>query len=296
MSQTARIIDGKRIAAAVREEIRGRISQLRRDGHGAPGLAVIRVGDDPASAAYVRSKAAACEEVGIASRQLTFPAYISNEELIGSIQELNRDSGVHAILVQLPLPRHLDERTVLETVTPSKDVDGFTYANLGRLVENRARFAPCTPAGILELLDREKIEIIGRHAVVVGRSEIVGKPAAILLLHRNATVTICHSRTADLAAETRRADILIAAAGRPRLITGEMVKPGAVVIDVGINRVEGKLVGDVDFDSVAPVAAAITPVPGGVGPMTVAMLLRNTLWAFERSVDTRLGHGAGRAG
>ncbi len=284
-----RIIDGRRIAATVREEIRGRIGRLRRDNYGVPGLAVIRVGDDPASAAYVRSKAAACEEVGIASRQLTFPAFISNEELIGSIQEQNRDSGVHAILVQLPLPTHLDERAVLETVTPAKDVDGFTYANIGRLVENRARFAPCTPAGIVELLDREKIEIIGRHAVIVGRSEIVGKPAALLLLHRNATVTICHSRTADLAAETRRADILIAAAGRPGLITGEMVKPGAVVIDVGINRVEDKLVGDVDFASVAPVASAITPVPGGVGPMTVALLLRNTLRAFELSL--RLGSG-----
>jgi methylenetetrahydrofolate dehydrogenase (NADP+)/methenyltetrahydrofolate cyclohydrolase len=210
---------------------------------------------------------------------------ISHEELIESVQELNRDAGIHGILVQLPLPKHLAERAVLETVNPAKDVDGFTYANIGRLVENRARFAPCTPAGILELLDREKIEIAGKHAVVVGRSEIVGKPVAMLLLHRNATVTICHSRTADLAAETRRADILIAAVGRPRLITGDMVKPGAVVADVGITRVEGKLVGDVDFDSVAPVASAITPVPGGVGPMTVAMLLKNTLDAFERSLS-----------
>jgi methylenetetrahydrofolate dehydrogenase (NADP+)/methenyltetrahydrofolate cyclohydrolase len=281
----ARIIDGKRIAAAIRDEIGDRIQRIRQDNCGVPGLAVILVGDDPASAAYVRSKAKACEEVGIASRQITFPSFISHEELIESVQELNRDAGIHGILVQLPLPKHLAERAVLETVNPAKDVDGFTYANIGRLVENRARFAPCTPAGILELLDREKIEIAGKHAVVVGRSEIVGKPVAMLLLHRNATVTICHSRTADLAAETRRADILIAAVGRPRLITGDMVKPGAVVADVGITRVEGKLVGDVDFDSVAPVASAITPVPGGVGPMTVAMLLKNTLDAFERSLS-----------
>jgi methylenetetrahydrofolate dehydrogenase (NADP+)/methenyltetrahydrofolate cyclohydrolase len=280
-----RIIDGKRIAAAVREEIRERVRRLRQDNVGVPGLAVILVGDDPASAAYVRSKATACEEVGIASRQITFPAYISQDELIDSVQELNRDAGIHGILVQLPLPKHLDERAVLETVNPAKDVDGFTYANIGRLVENRASFVPCTPAGILELLDREEIAIAGRRAVVVGRSEIVGKPVAMLLVHRNATVTICHSRTADLAAETRRADILIAAVGRPRLITGDMVKPGAVVIDVGVNRVEGRLVGDVDFDSVTPVAAAITPVPGGVGPMTVAMLIRNTLQAFESAAQ-----------
>jgi methylenetetrahydrofolate dehydrogenase (NADP+)/methenyltetrahydrofolate cyclohydrolase len=279
-----RVIDGKRIAAAIRDEIRERIQRLRQEHYGVPGLAVIVVGDDPASATYVRSKTTACEEVGIASRQITFPGFVSHDELIDSVQELNRDAGIHGILVQLPLPKHLDERAVLETVHPAKDVDGFTYANIGRLVENHASFVPCTPAGILELLDREKIEIAGKHAVVVGRSEIVGKPVAILLLHRNATVTICHSRTADLAAETRRADILIAAVGRPRLITGDMVKPGAVVIDVGITRVGGKLVGDADFDSVAPVASAITPVPGGVGPMTVAMLLRNTLRAFECSL------------
>ena len=288
----ARIIDGKRLAAAVRDEVRERVGRLRRDNDGVPGLAVIRVGDDPASAAYVRSKAAACEEVGIASRQLTYPAFVSQEELVAGVQGLNRDSGVHGILVQLPLPGHLDERPVLEAVDPAKDVDGFTYANIGRLVENHARFVPCTPAGILELLDREKIDIAGRRAVVVGRSGIVGKPAAILLLHRNATVTICHSRTGDLAAATRRADLLVAAAGRPRLITGDMVAPGAVVIDVGINRVAGKLVGDVGFESVAPVASAITPVPGGVGPMTVAMLLRNTLRAFELSLRLASGDSA----
>jgi methylenetetrahydrofolate dehydrogenase (NADP+)/methenyltetrahydrofolate cyclohydrolase len=278
---TARIIDGKRIAAAVRQEIRERVQQLRSDNCGIPGLAVVLVGDDPASATYVRSKTKACEEVGIASRQITFPAYTSQAELTDTIRTLNYDSGIHGILVQLPLPKHLNERAALEAVDPTKDVDGFTFASVGRLVENQPGFVPCTPAGVLELLDREKIEIAGRHAVVVGRSEIVGKPVAMLLLHRHATVTICHSRTADLAAEAVRADILIVAAGRAKLVSGDMVRPGAIVIDVGINRVEGQLVGDVDFTSVAPVASAITPVPGGVGPMTVAMLLRNTLHAFE---------------
>ena len=283
MTRAARIIDGKQIAAELRHDIRERVRKIRDENRGVPGLAVILVGDDAASATYVRSKAKACEEAGIASRQLIFPSYISQDELGQTIRDLNRDPGIHAILVQLPLPKHLDERAILETVDPAKDVDGFTFMNVGRLVENQAHFVPCTPAGILALLDREKIEIAGRHAVVVGRSEIVGKPIALLLLHRHATITICHSRTPDLAAETLRADILVAAAGRAKLITGDLVKPGAVVIDVGINRVNGTLVGDVDFDSVARVASAITPVPGGVGPMTVAMLLCNTLRAFELS-------------
>ncbi|MBI2163710.1 MAG: bifunctional methylenetetrahydrofolate dehydrogenase/methenyltetrahydrofolate cyclohydrolase FolD [candidate division NC10 bacterium] len=281
---SARIIDGKKIAAGIREEIRQQVLRLQEATRRVPGLAAVLVGDDPASATYVRTKTKACHEVGIASRQLTPPGDITQADLRALIQELNGDPDIHGVLVQLPLPRHLDERAILETVDPQKDVDGFTFANVGRLVENQPQFVPCTPAGILELLDREGVEINGKHAVVVGRSEIVGKPVAFLLLHRHATVTICHSRTADLAAETRRADILVAAVGRPRLITGAMLKPGAVVIDVGINRVDGKLVGDVDFDSAAPVASAITPVPGGVGPMTVAMLLRNTLQAFERSL------------
>ena len=237
-----------------------------------------RIIDGKAVAAAVRG------EVGIASRQLRPPADVPQADLLALIRDLNADPAVHGILVQLPLPTPLDERAVLESVAPEKDVDGFTFGNVGRLVENQPRFVPCTPAGILELLDREQVALQGRRAVVVGRSEIVGKPVALLLLHRHATVTICHSRTADLAAETRRADVLIAAAGRPRLIRGEMLKPGAVVIDVGINRVEGRLVGDVDFDSAAEVASAITPVPGGVGPMTVAMLLRNTLHAFEQTL------------
>jgi methylenetetrahydrofolate dehydrogenase (NADP+)/methenyltetrahydrofolate cyclohydrolase len=284
MSHTARIIDGKKIAAEVREEVRLRVVQLKEVTGRVPGLAAVLVGDNPASASYVRSKTKACQEARIFSRQLTPPGNISQDDLLGIIRELNGDPVIHGILVQLPLPAHLDERTVLEAVDPGKDVDGFTFANIGRLVENQPRFVPCTPAGIMELLDREGVEVKGKHAVVVGRSEIVGKPVAFLLLHRHATVSICHSRTADLGAETRRADILVAAVGRPRLITGAMVKPGAVVIDVGINRIEGKLVGDVDFDSAVPVASAITPVPGGVGPMTVAMLLKNTLQAFEQSL------------
>jgi methylenetetrahydrofolate dehydrogenase (NADP+)/methenyltetrahydrofolate cyclohydrolase len=279
----ARIIDGKKIAAEIREEVRQRVEELQKKTGRVPGLAAVLVGDDPASASYVRSKTKACQEAGIYSRQITPPGGIPETDLLAIVRDLNADPAIHGILVQLPLPSPIDERTILEAVEPAKDVDGFTYGSIGRLVENRARSVPCTPAGIIELLDREGVEIKGRHAVVVGRSEIVGKPVAFLLLHRHATVTICHSRTADLGAETRRADILVAAAGRPRLITGAMVKPGAVVIDVGINRIEGKLVGDVDFDSALQVASAITPVPGGVGPMTVAMLLKNTLRAFEHS-------------
>jgi methylenetetrahydrofolate dehydrogenase (NADP+)/methenyltetrahydrofolate cyclohydrolase len=283
---SARIIDGKKIAAEIREEVRRQVEGLQAKMGKVPGLAAILVGDDLASATYVRTKTRACQEAGIASRQLTPSGNIAQADLLRIIQELNRDPAIHGILIQLPLPKHLGERAVLESVDPRKDVDGFTFANIGRLVENRPQFVPCTPAGIIELLDREGIEIKGKHAVVVGRSEIVGKPVAFLLLHRHATVTICHSRTADLAAETRRADILVAAVGRPRLITGAMLEPGAIVIDVGINRVEGKLVGDVDFESAVQIASAITPVPGGVGPMTVAMLLKNTVRAFDRSLAT----------
>ena len=279
----ARIIDGKRIAAELREEVRQRVQQLREKAGKAPGLAVILVGDDPASATYVRSKTKACQEAGILSRRLTPPGDVSQSDLLCIVRELNRDPAIHGILVQLPLPKHLDERAVLESVDPAKDVDGITFASIGRLVENQPLFVPCTPAGILELLDREEIAIQGRRAVVVGRSELVGKPVSFLLLHRHATVTICHSHTADLASETRRADILVAAVGKPRMITGDMIKPGAVVIDVGINRIGDTLVGDVEFESAVQVASAITPVPGGVGPTTVAMLLKNTLRAFEIS-------------
>lgn len=279
----AQIIDGKKIAAEVREEVRQEVAALRARTGKVPGLAAVLVGDDPASATYVRSKRKACEETGIASWLHTPPADIPLADLLRLVRDLNRDPAVHGILVQLPLPKPLDERTLLEAVDPAKDVDGFTFGNIGRLVENQPLFVPCTPAGILELLDRERIPIQGRDAVVVGRSEIVGKPTAMLLMHRHATVTICHSRTADLAAHCRRADILVAAVGRAGLIAGEMVKPGATVIDVGMNRVDGKLVGDVNFQSVAERAGHITPVPGGVGPMTVALLLRNTLRACARS-------------
>jgi methylenetetrahydrofolate dehydrogenase (NADP+)/methenyltetrahydrofolate cyclohydrolase len=280
----ARVIDGKAIAAAIRKEIGAEVDALRQAGGRTPGLAVVLVGDDPASEAYVRAKTRACHEAGIVSRLLRPPPAIAPGDLARLIHELNADPMVDGILVQLPLPPHLEERSVLEAVDPVKDVDGFTTLNIGRLVENRPRFVPCTPAGILTLLDREGVGIAGRQAVVVGRSEIVGKPTALLLLHRHATVTVCHSRTADLGGETRRAEVLIVAAGRPGLVTGEMIRPGAVVIDVGVNRVEGRLVGDVDFASARRVASAITPVPGGVGPLTVAMLLRNTLAAFKQTL------------
>jgi methylenetetrahydrofolate dehydrogenase (NADP+)/methenyltetrahydrofolate cyclohydrolase len=283
----ARIIDGKKIAAAIRDEIRSDVAALRATTGRAPGLAVLLLGDDPASAAYVRAKTRACQEAGLVSRLLTPPPAIPPERLLALIRDLNRDPDVHGILVQLPLPAHLDERRVLEAVDPRKDVDGFTYANVARLIENQARFVPCTPAGILELLDREGIQVEGRRAVVVGRSAIVGKPMALLLLHRHATVTICHSRTSDLAAETGRADLLVVAAGRPGLVSGAMIRPGAVVVDVGVNRVAGRLVGDVDFAGASQVASAITPVPGGVGPMTVAMLLRNTVRAFAEAMAAR---------
>jgi len=289
MSHVARILDGKALAARLRAEVAVRVAALGRAAGRTPGLAVVLVGEDPASAIYVRNKTRACEEAGIASRRLALPTDVPQADLLAAVRALNADPAVDGILVQLPLPSHLDERAVLEAVDPAKDVDGFTFANIGRLVENRPRFVPSTPLGILELLDRERIEIAGRHAVVVGRSEIVGKPTALLLLHRDATVTICHSRTTDLPAVTRQADILVMAVGKPQLVTGPMVKPGATVIDVGITRVGGRLVGDVEFASVSRVASALTPVPGGVGPMTVAMLLKNTLQAFERFAGRSAG-------
>ena len=277
---TARILRGTETSALIRDELRDRVTTLREHGI-VPALGVVLVGEDPASVSYVTAKAKGAAEVGIDEETIRLREATSETDVLEVVRQLNGDPRFHGLLVQLPLPKHLDERAILEAVDPRKDVDGFTFANIGRLVENCPQFVPCTPAGIIEILDREGIEIKGKHAVVVGRSEIVGKPVAFLLLHRHATVTICHSRTADLSAETRRADILVAAVGRPRLITGAMLKPGAVVIDVGINRVEGKLVGDVDFESAVQVASAITPVPGGVGPMTVALLLKNTVRACE---------------
>ncbi|MEE8209444.1 MAG: bifunctional methylenetetrahydrofolate dehydrogenase/methenyltetrahydrofolate cyclohydrolase FolD [bacterium] len=273
---TATIIDGKAIAQAIRGELKGEVASLKASRGVQPGLATVLVGDDPASHVYVKTKRKACDEVGIAPFPFELPASTSQGDLLALIEDLNKNPEVHGILVQLPLPEGLDEALVLEAVDPAKDVDGFHPTNISRLVAGRAELLPGTPAGILELLDRTGIPIEGAEAVVVGRSAIVGKPLALLLLHRHATVTICHTRTRDLAATARRADILVAAAGRAGVVTAEMVKPGACVIDVGINRVEGKLVGDVDFEAARAVAGAITPVPGGVGPMTVAMLLTNT--------------------
>lgn len=250
-----------------------------------PGLAVVLVGEDPASQIYVRNKIAACAQADIHSRHLMLPATTSEPALLAALDELNGDPAIHGILVQLPLPAHLRAAVVLERIRPEKDVDGFHLLNVGRLVTGEPALVPCTPLGVIELLDREGVTIDGSHAVIVGRSNIVGKPLAHLLLRRNATVSIGHSRTRDLGALTRFADILIAATGVPRLVRVEMVKPGAVVIDVGINRLpDGRLVGDVDFEGVSEVASAITPVPGGVGPMTVAMLLSNAVSAAERVV------------
>lgn len=276
---TARIIDGKAYAAALRADLKAQTAVLAARGI-RPGLAVVVVGDDLASRTYVRNKVRACEEAGVASQVHEFPADASEDQLLACLGELTADSGVDGVLVQLPLPPHLDEARILAAVVPEKDVDGFHVHSAGALLVGAPHFVPCTPAGIMYLLEKEKIPLAGRHAVVIGRSNIVGKPLALLLLQKDATVTICHSKTPDLATHARRADILIAAAGRMNLVDAAMVKPGACVIDVGTNRDSaGKLRGDVDFDAVKDVAGSITPVPGGVGPMTVAMLVANTLRA-----------------
>ena len=278
----ATILNGKQVAAEIRAELKTRAEALRKDGI-VPCLAVLLAGDDPASKIYVRNKKRACEEIGIESRELLFPESVTEEELIAQIRALNEDAAVDAMLVQLPLPKHIDEARVLAEIAPEKDADGFHVVNAGRLFTGQTSVLPCTPAGCMELLRRANVEFSGKHAVVVGRSNIVGKPMAMLLLNEHCTVTICHSRTRDLARFTRDADILVAAVGRPGIITGEMIKPGAAVIDVGINRLEsGKLMGDVDFASAEPVAGAITPVPGGVGPMTIAMLMQNAILAAEK--------------
>jgi methylenetetrahydrofolate dehydrogenase (NADP+) / methenyltetrahydrofolate cyclohydrolase len=278
----AQILDGKSLAAATRAALKPRVAALVQRGV-RPGLAVILAGDDPASKVYVRNKTSACEEVGVRSQQIDYPASVTQEELIGRIRKLNADPAVHGILMQLPLPKHIDAARVLEAIAPAKDVDGFHEANLGALLAGRPGVVPCTPLGCIRLIEHAGVQVAGRHAVVVGRSNIVGKPVAQLLLQRDATVTICHSKSGDLAAFTRQADILIAAVGRAKLVTGAMVKPGACVIDVGINRLpDGKLAGDVDFASALQVAGWITPVPGGVGPMTIAMLLENCVNAASR--------------
>jgi methylenetetrahydrofolate dehydrogenase (NADP+)/methenyltetrahydrofolate cyclohydrolase len=276
---TAKIIDGKSLAAEVRASLRPAVEQLAARGR-RPGLAAILVGDDPASRIYVRNKLRACDETGLRRVLHEYPAGVDEATLLARVTELDRDPRVHGILVQLPLPPQIDERRVLSAVSPAKDVDGFHVQNLGLLVAGRPGFLPCTPAGVMRMLESEAVPLAGRRAVVVGRSNIVGKPVALLLLQKDATVTICHSKTVDLAAITRQADVLVAAAGRVGLITAEMVKPGACVIDVGTNRLpDGKLCGDVDFERVKSVAGWLTPVPGGVGPMTVAMLLSNTVRA-----------------
>lgn len=275
----AKIIDGKACAASLRAKLAAETETLKPE---VPGLAVILVGDDPASAVYVRNKKKACEEIGFYSEVLMMPANTDEKTLLLKIEELNQDKRISGILVQLPLPKHIDEKAVIAAISPDKDVDAFHPYNVGRIMIGDYRFLPCTPAGVMELIKSTGVEIAGKECVVVGRSNIVGKPQAMLLLHENGTVTVCHSKTKELAEICRRADILVVAVGKADFITGDMVKPGAVVIDVGMNRnADGKLTGDVDFKSVAEVAGYITPVPGGVGPMTITMLLKNTLTAYK---------------
>jgi methylenetetrahydrofolate dehydrogenase (NADP+) / methenyltetrahydrofolate cyclohydrolase len=279
-----RVIDGAALARATRNELQSRVGRLKSAGV-VPGLAVIFVGDDPASRVYVRNKGRACGEVGLHSEQHDLPTSASEAEILERVRLLNADARIHGILVQLPLPAHISGEAVLRAIAPGKDVDGFHPFNVGLLATGHPDFVPCTPAGVMRMLDREGIPVEGRHAVIVGRSNIVGKPMAMLLLQRSATVTICHSKTRDLGAVTRTADILVVAIGRPRFLTGDMVRPGAAVIDVGINRLpDGKLAGDVDFQGVLGRASHLTPVPGGVGPMTIAMLLENTVLAAERAM------------
>ncbi len=290
----ATLIDGTAIAAIIRDEVKAEAAQLKSRYGIVPGLATILVGDDPASATYVRNKRKACAEVGIQSFGYELPATTAQGELLNLIGELGQRADVHGILVQVPLPDQIDEKTALDAVPLSKDVDGFNPANLGVLgvKGQRPMFAPCTPQGCIELLDRSAIQIASKRAVVLGRSTIVGLPVALMLLSRDATVTLCHSKTVDLPSITRQADILVAAIGKARMVTADMVKPGAVIIDVGTNRIAdptrksgSRLVGDVDFEAVKEIAGAITPVPGGVGPMTIAMLLRNTLLAARRQAE-----------
>ena len=281
---SAQLLDGKVMSEALRGEIARRVAALKDKGvH--PGLAVILVGEDPASQIYVRNKGIGCEQVGIHSVTIRMPETTTQEELESQIRALNADETIHGILVQLPLPKHLDEAAALAVIVPEKDVDGFHIQNAGKLLNGLNGVIACTPKGALEMIRRTGVDLSGKEAVVVGRSNIVGKPMAMLLLQQNCTVTMCHSRTVDLAAHTRNADVLVAAVGKAKFITADMVKPGAIVIDVGINRLEnGKVVGDVDFEGVKEVASWITPVPGGVGRMTITMLLENTVEAAEKTV------------
>jgi methylenetetrahydrofolate dehydrogenase (NADP+)/methenyltetrahydrofolate cyclohydrolase len=285
----ATLLDGKQLAQQIRSELAEEVVEFIQNNGVVPCLAAVLVGDDPASEVYVRNKRKACEAVGIESQLHRLPADATADELLKLIAKLNKDDEVHGILVHLPLPKQIDASRVLLAMSPAKDVDAFHPENVGRLVQGRPRFLPCTPYGVQQLLVRNKIELAGRHVVIVGRSEIVGRPLSIMLSQKgpggDATVTLCHSRTRDLATLTRQADVLVAAIGRPKFITAAMIRPGAAVVDVGINRTDEGLVGDVDFEAAREVAGAITPVPGGVGPLTIAMLLRNTL-AAARSLET----------
>jgi methylenetetrahydrofolate dehydrogenase (NADP+)/methenyltetrahydrofolate cyclohydrolase len=284
---SARLIDGNALSATIRQQLAERAAALTARGI-QPCLAVILVGEDPASSVYVRNKVAACEKAGLRSLKFTYAPDATQAEVMAKVAELNADPAVHGILVQLPLPKHFDADAILEAIDPAKDVDGFHAENIGALAQGNPRFIPCTPYGVMKMLESENVPLKGAEVVIVGRSNIVGKPMALLLLAQSATVTICHSQSKDLAFHTRRADILVAAVGRAKMITGDMIKPGATVIDVGINRIQegpnaGKLCGDVDFESAKEVAGLITPVPGGVGPMTITMLLANTLESAERT-------------
>ena len=278
------LIDGKKVSRQIRNRLAEEVQELKKKTGKTPGLATVLVGDDPASAVYVRNKNKICGELGFQSFEQKLSADTSEEQLLQLVGELNSNKDIHGILVQLPLPDQIDSEKILQAIDPKKDVDGFHPVNVGKLVVGNALLTPCTPTGIIALLDRYDIEISGKHAVIIGRSNIVGKPVSMLLLHRNATITICHSRTQNLEEVTRSADILVAAVGRANFVTDEMVSEGTVVIDVGINRVDGKLTGDVDFEPVSKKASHITPVPGGVGPMTIALLMENTLKAFKESL------------
>ena len=275
------LIDGKKVSGQIRNRLAEEVQELKKKTGKTPGLATVLVGDDPASAVYVRNKNKICGELGFQSFEQKLSADTSEEQLLQLVGELNSNKDIHGILVQLPLPDQIDSEKILQAIDPKKDVDGFHPVNVGKLVVGNALLTPCTPTGIIELLDHYDIKISGKHAVIIGRSNIVGKPVSMLLLQRNATITICHSRTQDLKGVTRSADIIVAAVGRANFVTEEMVSEGTVVIDVGINRVDGKLTGDVDFEPVSKKASHITPVPGGVGPMTIALLMENTLKAFK---------------
>ncbi len=278
------ILDGKLTAQKVKQNLLEKIKKNVADGNRAPKLAVILIGENPASQVYVRNKIKDCEEIGIVSLPYIMPENTSEENLISIVEELNQDETVDGILVQLPLPKHIDERKVIETIDPKKDVDAFHPSNVGKITLGLDGFAPCTPQGVMRLLEEYNIEISGKNCVVIGRSNIVGKPMALLLLAKNGTVCVCHSKTKDLAYHTKTADIIVVAVGKPNVLTADMIKDGAVVVDVGMNRVDGKLLGDVDFENCKEKASYITPVPGGVGPMTRAMLLENTYYSYQKSL------------